>query len=86
MVFEINSNTHKKYEESDGDVMTLDAFIGGCACRGFIDSDGVASAILLDGYVVFEGEFSPSDVLEHKEYLENKQGGLGELHVVWNNK
>ncbi|WP_460271701.1 hypothetical protein [Bacillus sp. NEAU-Y102] len=86
MVFEINSNSHKKYEDSDGDVMTLDAFIGGCECRGFTDSDGVISAILLNNYVVFDGECSPSDVMENKSYLENKQGSLGVLHVVWHNK
>lgn len=86
MVFKINSKSPKRYEESGGDVMTLAAFISGCECRGFTDSDGVASALLLNGYVVFEGEFSPSDVMENKSYLENKQDSLGNLDVVWHNK
>lgn len=71
------------------DIISLKEFIECCEDRFFIDDDGFAGEILLNGKIIFKQSgrwFYPSDVLEYKEQLLEWQNKLGELHVVWYNK
>jgi hypothetical protein len=82
----IDKDSQLKFEQSWGDVMPLNEFIECCRERSFIDYDGFAGELLLDGNIIFKSWFYPSDVLEHKQQLLDLQTELGALHVVWYNK
>lgn len=86
MFEEINVESQEKFGRNYGDKMSLNDFIECCEDRSFIDYDGHAGEIILNGNVVYKKSFYPSDVLENKNYLLKIQEAVGELQVVWYNR
>ncbi|UGO51376.1 hypothetical protein PQE72_gp067 [Bacillus phage vB_BanS_Skywalker] len=92
MNFRLNLNSDKVLEKSFGDAMSISSFIECCECGGFIDDDGYAVEILLDGKVVWDAwkesnsGLYPSDALYHyKELLQLEKAHKG-LEIVWYNR
>lgn len=85
-MFEINVHSEKTYNKNYGDVMTLNEFIECCKDGMFIDDDGFAREIILNGKVIYDEYFYPSGVLQYRGILLQFQERLGELKIAWYNK
>jgi hypothetical protein len=86
MKFVFNKDSQEKFDQDFGDVMSLNEFIECCEHNSFIDYDGHASEILLNGNIIYDKGFCPSDALKNKKKLLSLQTELGALEVVWYNK
>ncbi len=84
--FDVNKDSLVKFDEDFGDKFTLDEFIECCESGGFIDYDGYASEIILNGFVIYDDSFYPSDALENKHELIELQKELGQLEIIWYNR
>ena len=80
------------FEDDDDDIMLLSDFIEYCKQGAFIDYDGYADELLIDGKVVFSfreafGEcLYPSDVLHNNGTFIELAEEFSGLSVVWYNR
>jgi hypothetical protein len=72
--------------KSIGTKMSLEAFIQCCETDELTDYDGVASEIIINGYVVSETSFYPSEALEQKNEFFSLQKEKGKVEIVWCNR
>ncbi|MDF2533873.1 MAG: hypothetical protein K0R18_30 [Bacillales bacterium] len=86
MFEKINVDSQEKFDKRYGDKMSLSDFLESCEDGSFIDYDGFASEIILNGNVIHKAHFYPSDALENKNKLLALQNELGELEIVWYNR
>jgi hypothetical protein len=82
----VDASSAEKFEQDYGYIMSLDEFIGHCEHGMFIDYDGFAGEILLNGNIICKQFIYPSKALRNKAELLQKQVELGKLDVVWYNK
>ena len=70
-----------------GDEMPLDEFLENCDGGMFIDYDGFASEVILEGRVISDQHFYPSDLDDgiRKQLLDIQQAH-GTIKVVWYNR
>lgn len=82
--FTLNLESTKVFEKNYGDAYGLDEFIEYCESGSFINYDGSAGEILLNGKVVWDENIAPSECLFYKKKLKalNKECG-GMLEIVW---
>lgn len=90
-VVELNLESTKMVDEDD-DLFLITEFIEDCKCGAFIDYDGFADELVLDGKVVFsfhdafQEYLYPSDLLDNEEtFLELAKENEG-LQLVWYNR
>lgn len=80
------------FEDDDDDIMLLSDFIEYCKQGAFIDYDGFADELLIEGKVVFSfkeafGEcLYPSDVLHNEGTFGELVEEFSGLSVVWYNR
>lgn len=92
MNFNLNLSSDKVFEKSYGDAMSVSEFIECCECGGFIDDDGYAVEMLLNGKVVWNARedsgapLYPSDALEYEDELLQLEKLHKGLEVVWYNR
>ena len=85
MTITLNLEKKVKYTEEIGARMSLTSFIRTCEAGGFINDDGYAREILLDGYIVYDDVISPSVALEQKNVLFGLESEHEGLEIVWYN-
>lgn len=83
----LDSTDYHVESEYDGDVSKLESFIEDCESGCFIDYDGHASEILLNGMIVYNKTLYPTDVVFFRNKLRelNKKHD-GKLEIVWYNR
>ncbi|QIW89729.1 hypothetical protein PQE71_gp047 [Bacillus phage Izhevsk] len=92
MKFNLDLNSDKVFGKTYGDAMSVSEFIECCECGGFIDDDGYAVEMLLNGKVVWDSwkeagtSLYPSDALYNKESLLQLEKEHEGLEVVWYNR
>lgn len=70
-----------------GDEMPLDVFLDNCDSGGFIDYDGFASEVILNGCVISDKVFKPSQLNDGiREQLFDIQQAHGTVTIVWYNR
>lgn len=88
----INVDSEIVFEDNDDDIMLVSDFVESCKQGAFIDYDGFADELLIDGKVVFSfskdfGEFLyPSDVLENLDTFIELSEKFSGLSIVWYNR
>ncbi|WP_078598649.1 hypothetical protein [Evansella clarkii] len=83
----VDLNSTERYTDNIGDKMPLNEFLECCDGGMFIDYDGHASEVILDGRIISDKPFSPSDLEEGvREQLLDIQKTHGNLTIVWYNK
>ncbi|MNV72067.1 hypothetical protein D3C71_1651240 [compost metagenome] len=73
-------------KEACGTVLSLEEFIKQSENASITDDDGVAVEMIMNGFVVSEIEFYPSELLELKNEYLSLQENKGEIKFVWYNK
>ncbi|MFQ3543543.1 hypothetical protein Q7A53_05610 [Halobacillus rhizosphaerae] len=85
-VINLSSDKDYDYEKGYGDVMSVTEFIDACNSGGLIDYDGHATEIIVNGKIVSDKPFSPSDVEDFEEEFLAFEKEHGKVEVVWYNK
>lgn len=85
--FDFNLSSEKMLDKDYGDTFDLKDFIGDCEGGAFIDYDGHAREILLNGKVIWESVIYPSDLLFWKSRLMSLyETHNRKLEIVWYNR
>jgi hypothetical protein len=85
-LIDLNSNEEFNETELYGDKMSLNDFLTSCHNGEFIDYDGYASEIIINGYIVYDDAVSPSEYLSLEGQLKQLQEEKGPIFIIWYNK
>lgn len=87
VTFELNVESEEAYTYDFGDLYPLDAFVEDCQNSVFVDYDGYADELVLDGKVVWSKALAPTDIDFYGEKLkELNRKQDGKLQIAWYNK
>lgn len=89
MLKDINLNlaSEKQFTSNVGDISKLESLIEDCEYSYFVNGDGFAKEILLDGIIVYDEVLTPDDLAHNAPALRLLNSELGnKLEIVWYNE